>query len=62
MGSVVEEVEQTEKSSTLISDFKQLTNMGLSMSVVFSSVAGYLLAVDNDAISYYVIFLLAIGG
>ena len=62
MGSVVEEVEQTEKSSTLISDFKQLTKMGLSMSVVFSSVAGYLLAVDNDAISYYVIFLLAIGG
>lgn len=62
MGSVVEEVEQTEKSFTLISDFKQLTKMGLSMSVVFSSVAGYLLAVDNDVISFYVIFLLAIGG
>ena len=62
MGSIVEGVDQSKKTSTLISDFKQLTKMGLSMSVVFSSVAGYLLAVENDAISYYTIFLLALGG
>ena len=31
---------------TIISDFKQLTKVGLSLSVVFSSVAGYLLAVE----------------
>lgn len=62
MGSIIEEVDQSEKTSTLISDFKQLTKMGLSMSVVFSSVAGYLLAVENDAISYYTILLLAFGG
>lgn len=50
------------KSSLLISigDFKQLTKVGLSLSVVFSSLAGYLLAVDE--ISYEVFILLAIGG
>lgn len=44
----------------VISDFKQLTKVGLSMSVVFSSVAGYLLAVDT--IHFPTLFLLAIGG
>ena len=44
----------------IISDFKQLTKVGLSLSVVFSSVAGYLLAVD--VVNYYTLFLLAIGG
>jgi protoheme IX farnesyltransferase len=45
---------------TIISDFKQLTKVGLSLSVVFSSVAGYLLAVET--VDYFVLFLLAIGG
>jgi len=45
---------------SIISDFKQLTKVGLSLSVVFSSVAGYLLAVD--VIDYFTLFLLAIGG
>ena len=62
MSSILEGVDQNKNTSTLISDFKQLTKMGLSMSVVFSSVAGYLLAVAPGAISYYTIFLLAIGG
>ena len=62
MGSIVEDVNQSKNTSTLINDFKQLTKLGLSMSVVFSSVAGYLLAVDFDLISYYTLFLLAIGG
>ena len=44
----------------IISDFKQLTKVGLSLSVVFSSVAGYLLAVD--VVNYVTLFLLAIGG
>ncbi len=43
-----------------ISDFKQVTKFGLSLSVVFSSIAGYLLAVDT--INYKTLFLLAIGG
>ena len=44
----------------IISDFKQLTKVGLSLSVVFSSVAGYLLAID--VVNYFMLFLLAIGG
>ena len=45
---------------TIISDFKQLTKVGLSLSVVFSSVAGYLLAVET--VDYFILVLLAIGG
>lgn len=45
---------------TLLSDLKQLTKVGLSLSVVFSSVAGYLLAVD--VINYTTLLLLAVGG
>tara|TARA_R110002073_G_scaffold108336_9_gene243590 strand:- start:18172 stop:19074 length:903 start_codon:yes stop_codon:yes gene_type:complete len=44
----------------LISDLKQLTKVGLSLSVVFSSVAGYLLAVET--INYQTLFLLSLGG
>ena len=44
----------------IFSDFKQLTKVGLSLSVVFSSVAGYLLAID--VVNYFTLFLLAIGG
>lgn len=46
--------------SSAFSDFKQLTKVGLSLSVVFSSIAGYLLAVET--IDYTILFLLAIGG
>ena len=42
------------------SDFKQLTKVGLSLSVVFSSVAGYLLAAQT--IDYKTIILLGVGG
>ena len=42
------------------SDFKQLTKVGLSLSVVFSSIAGYLLAAQT--IEYKIIILLAVGG
>ena len=44
----------------IISDFKQLTKVGLSLSVVFSSVAGYLLAID--VVNYFTLLMLAIGG
>ncbi len=46
--------------SALFSDLKQLTKVGLSLSVVFSSVAGYLLAVET--INYTTLLLLALGG
>ncbi len=45
---------------SFLSDFKQITKFGLSLSVVFSSVAGYLLAVEN--VNYKTLVLLAIGG
>ena len=46
--------------AAIFSDFKQLTKVGLSLSVVFSSLAGYLLAVEK--IEYITLVLLAIGG
>jgi protoheme IX farnesyltransferase len=46
--------------TSIFSDFKQLTKVGLSLSVVFSSLAGYLLAVDE--IDFIVLLMLAIGG
>lgn len=45
---------------TILDDLKQLTKFGLSLSVVFSSVAGYLLAVDH--IDVKILILLSIGG
>ena len=44
----------------VFSDYKQLATVGLSLSVVFSSIAGYLLAID--VINYQVLFLLGLGG
>ena len=41
-------------------DFKTVTKMGLSLSVVFSCIAGYLLAAEN--IDFTVLFLLISGG
>ncbi|WP_298763050.1 heme o synthase [uncultured Polaribacter sp.] len=45
---------------TILTDFKQLTKVGLSLSVVFSSVAGYLIAAET--VNYFTLFLLAVGG
>ncbi len=44
----------------MIQDFKEITKMRLAISVVFSSVAGYLLGVDT--ISWSTLLLLSIGG
>ncbi|MGB0880296.1 MAG: heme o synthase [Polaribacter sp.] len=52
--------ENSTSIKTMVSDFKQLTKVGLSLSVVFSSLAGYLLAVD--VVNYTTLFLLSIGG
>lgn len=53
-------IETKSSLKEIFSDFKQLTKVGLSLSVVFSSVAGYLLAVDT--VNYTTLLLLAIGG
>lgn len=47
-------------SVSVITDFKEITKMGLSISVVFSSIAGYLLGAET--ISVLTLVLLAIGG
>ncbi|MDG2193420.1 MAG: heme o synthase [Polaribacter sp.] len=52
-----------EKKTTVkgfVSDLKQLTKVGLSLSVVFSSVAGYLLAAE--LVNGVTLIMLAIGG
>ena len=54
----------TSATSTIkhsaISDFKEITKMGLALSVVFSSLAGYLLGVD--VVDFKTLALLAFGG
>ena len=52
--------EKKNSMNTLLSDLKQLTKVGLSLSVVFSSVAGYLLAVE--VFDFATALLLALGG
>ncbi|MCT4630453.1 heme o synthase [Winogradskyella sp.] len=46
--------------ASVITDFKEVTKMGLSMSVVFSALASYLLGADT--ISFTTLVLLAFGG
>ena len=46
--------------ATIFEDLKQLTKFGLSISVVFSAIAGYLLAAETIQIN--ILLLLAIGG
>ena len=50
----------TLKATRFLADFKAVTKMGLSISVVFSSLAGYLLAADS--VHFQTLVLLAIGG
>ncbi|WP_413614294.1 heme o synthase [Flavobacterium sp. N1946] len=56
----------SEKSLTLASlltDFKEITKAGLAVSVVFSSIVGYLLGVSEEfPFSWVTFILLAIGG
>lgn len=47
----------------IIKDFKEITKAGLAVSVVFSSIAGYLLGFsDKHPFSWLTLFVLAIGG
>ena len=57
---MAQNVVTSKVSISLLSDFKRITKMGLSLSVVFSCLAGYLLAADT--INYSVLSLLAVGG
>lgn len=54
------EAQTNTVKASVIQDFKEITKMRLALSVVFSSVAGYLLGVDEVSIKTLV--LLAVGG
>ncbi len=60
MKTALNSISKTNSFSIAFEDFKQLTKVGLAASVVFSSVAGYLLGAET--ISLYVLLLLAMGG
>ncbi|NND89060.1 MAG: protoheme IX farnesyltransferase [Flavobacteriaceae bacterium] len=47
-------------TTSILQNFKEITKFRLSVSVVFSSVAGYLLAVDQ--IDFFILLLLCLGG
>lgn len=54
---------KTLSISSLYFDFKSITKAGLAISVVFSSIAGYLLGFDEaHPFSWTTLFLLSIGG
>ena len=53
-------LEKSPPNESFVTDFKQLTKIGLSLSVVFSAIAGYLLGAD--IVDFVVIAKLAIGG
>lgn len=56
----MEKTISTIESRDLIADFKEITKLRLSVSVVFSSVAGYFIGADR--IDFVIVLLLAIGG
>ncbi|RZJ30042.1 MAG: protoheme IX farnesyltransferase [Flavobacterium sp.] len=48
---------------TIFIDFKEITKAGLAISVLFSSIAGYLLGFDNEhPFSWSVLLMLTVGG
>ena len=60
MSSTLDGIEKVDAPTTALHDFKQLTKVGLSLSVVFSSVAGYLLGAEEVQLT--TLLLLALGG
>ncbi|WP_262917134.1 heme o synthase [Subsaxibacter sp. CAU 1640] len=52
--------DSTIKTSSIVSDFKEITKMGLSLSVVFSAIAGYLLGAET--VDFGALLLLCFGG
>tara|TARA_R110002124_G_scaffold181586_8_gene349010 strand:+ start:2638 stop:3540 length:903 start_codon:yes stop_codon:yes gene_type:complete len=58
--SSISSIENKSIIKNFVSDFKQLTKVGLSLSVVFSSIAGYLLA--TELVDVFIIIQLAVGG
>lgn len=56
-------LETTTNNTSFLIDFKEITKAGLAISVVFSSLVGYLLGYsDEHPFNLFTLFLLAIGG
>lgn len=54
---------ETKESFSILREFKEMTKMGLALSVVFSTIAGYFLAIpDVRSIDYWIVLALAVGG
>lgn len=62
MKTVLNTFKKTYSFASILEDLKQLTKVGLAISVVFSSLAGYLLGVGAEGVDFKVLALLAIGG
>ncbi len=62
MKTALNTLKKTYSLASIIEDFKQLTKVGLAISVVFSSLAGYMLGVGAEGVNFKVLALLAIGG
>ena len=60
---ILETLNKKPSLKSILTDFKEITKMGLAISVVFSSVVGYLLGVSNEfPFEWTTLILLAIGG
>lgn len=60
---VLETSQKNTSLKSILIDFKAITKMGLAISVVFSSIIGYLLGVSDEfPFQWSVLILLAIGG
>ncbi|QLE01462.1 protoheme IX farnesyltransferase [Galbibacter sp. BG1] len=60
MKTALDTTTHTNSFALIFDDFKQITKAGLAFSVVFSSIAGYLLGAENFSLK--VLLLLAFGG
>lgn len=56
----MEKVTTKPQSGSFIADFKEITKMRLTVSVVFSAVAGYFLGADT--VDFVIVLMLAVGG
>lgn len=63
MKTALSTTENTISFKSIFTDFKEITKARLAVSVVFSSIAGYLLGFDaNHPFDYKVLIMLAVGG
>ena len=59
----METINQTKIKTSFFKDFVEITKARLAISVVFSTIAGYLLGIDSwSSYNWYILFLLAVGG